>query len=116
MCDNGHVSIICCQSLESPKIPVTLHLQHCYGDDHEKELLSVSQITHCSRHIDGDLTLLAAVLDISDEEVATIKSRFKNTRGQALQMLKKWQSSGTHTKQELTEILQDTGFKRAADM
>ena len=116
MCDNGHVSKICCHSLKSQKIPVTLHLQHCYEDDHEKELLSVSQITLCSRHIDGDLTLLAAVLDIGDEEVATIKSKFKNTRAQALQMLKKWQSSGTHTKQELIEILQDTGFKRAANM
>ena len=100
----------------SQKLSVNLHLQHCYGDGHEKELLSVSQIILCSRHIDGDLTLLAAVLDISDEEVATIKSKFKNTRSQVVQMLKKWQASGTHTKQELTEILHDTGFKRAASM
>ena len=87
-----------------------------YGDNHETEVQLVRQITLCSRHIDGDLTLLAAALDISDDEVATIKSKYKNTRGQALQMLIQWQSSGTHTKQELTKILQNTGFKRAADM
>lgn len=65
---------------------------------------------------EGDLTLLAAVLDIHDEEAATIKSKFKLAQGQAFQMLKKWQSSGTHTKQELTEILQSAGFLQAAQM
>ena len=70
----------------------------------------------CSRCIDGDLTLLAAVLDIPDEDMATIKSRFKAVQGQAYHMLQKWQSSGTHTKQELAEILQGAGFPQAANM
>lgn len=65
---------------------------------------------------EGDLTLLAAVLDIDDEEVAIVKSKFKLAKGQAFQMLKKWQSTGTHTKQELTEILQSAGFLQAAKM
>ena len=84
-----------------------------YGDT---EVQLVRQITLCSRYIDGDLRLLAAALDISDEEVATIKSKFKNTRGQVLQMLKKWLSSGIHSKQELVETLWGNGFIRAANM
>ena len=85
-------------------------ISDCYGGGHEREIQIIS------RHIFGDLTQLAAALDISDEEVAIIKSKFKNTRGQALQMLKKWQSSGTHSKQELVETLRGNGFIRAANM
>ena len=46
--------------------------------------------------------------------MADVKSKYKTTNGQALQMLKKWQSTGTHTKQELTEILQNVDFPQAA--
>ena len=81
-----------------------------YGGVHEREIQIIS------RHIYGDLTQLAAALDISDEEVATIKSKVTNPRGQAHQMLKKWQSSGTHSKQELVETLRGNGFIPAANM
>jgi len=80
------------------------------------ESLSLMDIIACSRCIDGDLTLLAAALDIPDEDMSTIQSKYKNAQGQALQMLKKWQSSGTHTKRELINILQGTGFAKAAKM
>jgi len=73
-------------------------------------------ITACSRYIAGDLTLLAAALGISDDDMSTIRSKYKNVQGQALQMLMKWQSSGTHTGKELIECLQGTGFTQAADM
>ena len=86
-------------------------LSNCYG---ERDIQM--DIQKISRYVCGELTLLAAALDISDEEVATIKSRCKNTQGQALQMLMKWQSSGTHSKQELVETLRGIGFIRAADM
>ena len=44
-----------------------------------QERLSVNQIALCSRHVYGDLTLLAAALGISDE--VTLKSKHeKNTR------------------------------------
>ena len=79
-----------------------------------KDILSVNQIALCSRHIYGDLTPLAAALGISDE--VTFKSKHDKTRNLAQQLLMQWQSSETHTKQELTEILQNTGFKRAASM
>lgn len=83
-----------------------------YPSEEKKEPLSFSHIIACSRCIDADsdLTLLAAALDIDDEEVATIKSKYKLANGQALQMLKKWLKSGTHTKQDLADILQAAGF------
>ena len=89
-------------------------LLHPCGDESEKEMLSVSQIALCCRHIHGDITQLAAALGISDEVI--FKSKHGKIRDRAVQMLIQWQSSGTHTKQELTNILQNTGFERAADM
>ena len=86
--------------------------QHSFED--EKEPLSPGLVVACSRHIEGDLSLLAAVLDISSKDVKAIKSKFKKTQGQAYHMLQKWQSSGTHTKHELAEILQHAGFPQAA--
>ena len=79
--------------------------------EEKKEPLSLSHIIAYSRCIDADsdLTLLAAALDIDDEEVATIKSKFKLANGQALQMLKKLLESGMHTKQDLADILQAAG-------
>ena len=76
--------------------------------------MSLGHIVACSRCIDGDLSLLAASLDIPDEEMADIKSKYKMANGQALQMLKKWQSTEAHTKQELADILQSVDFPQAA--
>ena len=73
-------------------------------------------ITTCSRYIDGDVTMLAAALDIPDEDMSAIKSKYKKVQAQALQMLKKWRSSGTHMRQELIDILQSTEFQTAAHM
>ena len=87
----------------------------CPSEERKEPPLSLSHIIACSRCIDADsdLTLLAAAQDIDDEEVATIKSKYKLASGQALQMLKKWLKSGTHTKQELADILQAAGFVQA---
>ena len=87
--------------------------QHSFED--KKEPLSPGLVVACSRHIEGDLSLLAAVLDIGDEDMKTIKSKFKTAQGQAYHMLQKWQSSGTHTTHELAEILQGAGFPQAAE-
>ena len=86
-----------------------------YPSEEKKEPLSLSHIIAYSRCIDADsdLTLLAAALDIDDEDVATIKSKYKLANGQALQMLKKWLKSGAHTKQELADILQAVGLLQA---
>jgi len=102
-------------------------MQHCFffyflknfyqrSFEDEKEPLPPGVVVACSRYIEGDLSLLAAALDISHKDMKTIRSRFKTTQGQALQILKKWQSSGTHTKHELAEILQGAGFPQAPNM
>ena len=90
-----------------------MFFQHSFED--KKEPLSPGLVIACSRHIEGDLSLLAAVLDIGDEDMKAIKSKFKKTQGRAYHMLQKWQSSGTHTKHELAEILQRAGFPQAAE-
>ena len=84
---------------------------HAYQDimQHQQQ----SHIVTCSRCINGDLSLLAATLDIPDE-MALIKSKYKTTNGQALQMLKKWQSTGAPTKQELADILHNVDFPQTA--
>ena len=87
------------------------YLQGTFED--ARDALSLTDIVTCSRCIDGDLTLLAAVLNIPDE-VTTIKSKFKAVQGQTYHMLQTWHSSGTHTKQELAEILRGAGFLQAA--
>lgn len=86
--------------------------QHPFQD--EKNLVSLGDIVACSHYIDGDLSLLAAALDIPDEQLETLKSKYKRTQSQVIQMLKIWKLSGTRTKQELTEILQGVGFSQAA--
>ena len=95
-------------------LPVLLLFWFQCPPEDEKEPLSLSDIIACCRCIIGDLSLLAAALDIPDEEMAAIKSKYKTANGQALQMLKKWQSTGTHTKQELAEILQNVDFPQAS--
>ena len=81
----------------------------------KEEPLSLDHMIACSRGIDGNLNMLATALNVPDEEVKTIKSTFKTaqTSYQAFQILKKWQLFGTHTKQELSEILQGAGFLQA---
>ena len=90
----------------------TVLSQHPF--EHKKDLVSLGHIVTCSHCIDGELSLLAAILDIPDGQLETLKAKYKNTQSQVIQMLKIWKLSGTHTKQELTEILQATGFSKAA--
>ena len=72
---------------------LSCYLQGTFKD--ARDALSLTHIVAFSRCIDGDLTLLAAVLDIPDEEVTTIKSKFKAVQGQTYHMLHKWHSSVT---------------------
>ena len=94
----------------------SLQPQHHSRCDDKTESLSLMHITTCSHYIDGDVTMLAAALDIPDEDMSDIKSKYKKVPAQALQMLKKWWSSGTHARQELIEILQSAEFEKAAHM
>lgn len=40
----------------------------------------------------ADLSLLASVLNISDDELQSVRSRHKTSQGQALQLMRKWHS------------------------
>lgn len=90
----------------------TILSQHPFQD--EKDLVSLGDIVACSHYIDGELSLLAAAMDIPDKQLETLKAKYKSTQSHVVQMLKMWTLSGTHTKQELTKVLQATGFSQAA--
>ena len=85
--------------------------QHPFQDE---DLVSLGDIVACSHYIDGELSLLAAALDIPDEQLETLKAKYKSTQSQVVQMLKMWTLSGTRTKQELTKVLKAVGFSQAA--
>ena len=76
--------------------------------------MSLDDIVACSHYIDGEISLLAAALDIPDEQLETLKAKYKSTQSLVFQMLKMWTLSGTHTKQELTKVLQAAEFSQAA--
>ena len=74
---------------------------------------TTSELRACARCIEGDISFLAATLNISDEKMESIRSRFKNPQSQALQMLTQWQSEKGGGRQELAGILNDCGFPDA---
>ena len=74
------------------------------------------ELRACARCIQGEVSFLAATLNISDEKMESIRSRFKNPQSQALQMLTQWQSEKEGGRQELAGILNDCGFPDAAIM
>ena len=75
-----------------------------------------SEMRACARCIQGEVSFLAATLNISDEKMESIWSRFKNPQSQAVQMLTQWQSEKGGGRQELAGILNDCGFADAAKM
>ena len=60
-------------------------------------------LLRCSRCFSGDvdLTELACVVDVCDEELEVIKREYKKIKSQALQLLKRWKGN----RQDLHEIL-----------
>ena len=74
------------------------------------------ELMTCARYIQGDVAFLAATLNISDEKMESIRSRFKNPQSQALQMLTQWQTEKGGGRQELAEILNACDFPDAAKM
>ena len=71
-------------------------------------------LVKCSRSMDGDLSELAAIISIGDEEAAAIQSRFKKPQSQALQLLRKWHSQTQGSRQALVEVLKSAAFHQAA--
>ena len=63
---------------------------------------------------DGDLEELASALNISDDDLVTIQSKFKMKESQAHQLLCKWRSETKGSRQRLFEILTATVYRKAA--
>ena len=63
---------------------------------------------------DGNLEELASILCVSDDDLATIQSKFKKKEAQAYQLLYKWHKETNGNKQRLCEILAATGYHEAA--
>ena len=68
-----------------------------------------ANLLSCSRYVqeNADLSLLASVLDVSDDEFDQIRHRFKKTQAQALQLMKIWREKKgkSATKRELADVL-----------
>ena len=78
--------------------------------------MTSAELRVCARYISGDLLPLAHTLNIPEDEVKSIQSRFKSAQLQAQHMLKYWQSAGDRNKQDLADILNDAGFVDAAQV
>ena len=63
---------------------------------------------------DGDLEELASALRISDDDLATVQSRFKKKESQAHELLCKWHTETKGSKQQLSGILKAAGYHEAA--
>ena len=77
--------------------------------------IELSDIVCCSRHMEGNLSLLASAMDMTDEDMDQLKSKYKSTPGQALQLLKIWQKNIGGSRLELTKLLSGAGFSLAAE-
>ena len=62
----------------------------------------------------GNLEELASTLYISDNDLATIRSKYKKKEAQAQHLLYKWHKETNGSKQRLCEILTATGYDEAA--
>ena len=82
---------------------------------HFSRLIELSDIVCCSRHMEGNLSLLASAMDMTDEDMEQLKTKYKSTPGQALQLLKIWQKNIGGSRLELSKLLSGAGFSRAAE-
>lgn len=73
-------------------------------------------ILKCSKHLTGDLSLLAGLLDVTDKQLQVLQEQYKSPVAQAVQLLKKWRTVTQGTKQQLCDILIAAEFDDAAKM
>ena len=71
-------------------------------------------LIRCSRHFIDDLTELAGLVDVSDDELEEIKKKYKKISIQALQLLKTWRNKTKGSRQDLYELLVCLGQSEAA--
>lgn len=82
-----------------------------------KAMPTLPELVRCSRYIEqnADLSLLASLSDISDEEVESLQQRHKQTSSQALYLLKIWLEKVKGSRQDLYELLLSLEFNSAAE-
>ena len=73
-----------------------------------------NDLTRCSRYITIPRSSLAGFLDIETSVVVDIKNRFTGKSVQKYQILKKWVSQHSVTKQEAHDKLKAMGQEKAA--
>ena len=80
-------------------------------------LISDVDLLRCTRHIRGNISILAGSLGISSANLQEIKHDYEEVETQAYWVLKKWQESVSSNvqHQDLHDKLQVLGFNNAAE-
>ena len=80
-------------------------------------MISDVDLLRCTRHIRGNISILAGSLGISSANLQEIKRDYEEVETQAYWVLKKWQESVSSNiqHQDLREKLQVLGFNNAAE-
>ena len=80
-------------------------------------LISDVDLLRCSRHIHGNISILAGPLGITSTNLQEITRDYEDVETQAYWVLKKWQESVSHNvqHQDLHDKLQVLGFNDAAE-
>ena len=80
-------------------------------------LISDVDLLRCTRHIHGNISILAGSLGISSTNLQEIKHEFREVETQAYWVLKKWQetANSSNAHQDLHDKLQVLGFNKAAE-
>ena len=80
-------------------------------------LISDIDLLRCTRHIRGNISILAGSLGISSANLQEIKRDYEEVETQAYWVLKKWQESVSNNvqHQDLHDKLQVLGFNNAAE-
>ena len=80
-------------------------------------ILSDVDLLRCTRHIHGNISILAGSLGISSANLQEIKHDYGEVETQAYWVLKKWQESVSSNiqHQDLHDKLQVLGFNNAAE-
>ena len=80
-------------------------------------IISDIDLLRCTRHIHGNISILAGSLGISSKILQEIKHDYEEVETQAYWVLKKWQESASNNvqHQDLHDKLQVLGFDNAAE-
>ena len=74
-----------------------------------------SDLMRCSRHIHGNVSLLASYLGITSTSLEEIERDYREVEAQAYWVLKKWQETTSSNVHHLHDVLQTLEFHKAAE-